>query len=399
MTAATATNFSSVDMRALSDALYLLGVSLLAHFISRRVRLVDISSLHGLRQVSFPRLLTVVTFCDSWAFLFASSILSHGLGLELRQAVCTAGLGICIGFYVTSKLFLFLFFTEKVHIVWSSMKGTPRRKSPVYIFCMIMVLAYSSIGLHLIWERIAYFRESDGRCVIGLKLSGSLLVLSYDAFINVMLLLMFLYPLIRAHVRNLYLRSIALRAVYATLLMCTSTTINVVILTAMDGSEVAWVCLASCGADIIANATVLFWATSGSSLRPEGETRVKGAVVDGLFTPKGAFVGGTTHSSSDAPSFASSTTCGSSIHSSSAGDVDPYSIRLDCMSVFPVNASRPISDSLSVIMEVDENEKQSDIDEASLTASEFDNGEKSEVGSVVEICYRVSDSDPDVSEV
>lgn len=136
----------------------------------------------------------------------------------------------------------------------------------------MMILAYTSIGLHLFKERMAYFREPDGVRMIGLKMTVSLLLLIYDMyvcsfvlaltplklfffllsrrFINLTLLLIFLWPLLHTRVRNLYLRSITIRAVYATFLMLCSSTVNIVIFTAIGGREVGWVCLASCGADV-----------------------------------------------------------------------------------------------------------------------------------------------------
>ncbi|TCD62027.1 hypothetical protein EIP91_007545 [Steccherinum ochraceum] len=339
--------FSSVGMQALSEVLSLLGITLLSHYISRRVRLVDISSWRGLKQVSFPRLLTVATFCDSWAFLFTTSILVHGLGLELNLAVCTAAVFSCIGFYATSKLFIFLYLAEKVHIVWSPTQSKSRIKSPVYILCMVMVMAYISIGLHCIWERTAYLRDDDGVCMIGLRTVGSLLLLSFDIFINVVLLLMFLYPLIRARVRSIYLRKIAWRAVIATFLMLGSSAANLSILTVLDGREVGWVCLASCGADVVVNASVLFWATCGSSLRVQPHSRegARAAAVDGSFNQNGVFVGRACMESS------SSST---STSTSSTATIHP----LDDLSQSPELDSLPVlfmrTPALPVILEEDE---------------------------------------------
>ncbi|KAH8107967.1 hypothetical protein BXZ70DRAFT_1003387 [Cristinia sonorae] len=278
--------FTSIGLKLVSLLINILGIALLSHFVSRRVQLADISSFYGFKDVSFARLCTVATFVDSWCFLFTSILLIHGLGLELNIGVCTAAIAICIGFYATSKLFIFLFLTEKVYIVWSSTERTPRWKSRVYIFCMFLMALYVAIGLHLIWDRRAYFRGSDGVCIIGLKRLGTLLLISYDTFLSLILLSLFLYPLIRARVRNQYLRSICKRAVCATTLMLGTSTTNILVLTIMDGQQQGWVCLACCGSDIIINAAVLFWATSGCSLRP-----IPPRVTDGQFTPNGAFTG------------------------------------------------------------------------------------------------------------
>ncbi|THH33295.1 hypothetical protein EUX98_g887 [Antrodiella citrinella] len=271
----------------------------------------------------------------------AASILVHGLSLELNEAVCTSGIAICIGFYVTSKIFLFLFLSEKVHIVWSSTQGCPRIKSPIYMACMLVILMYTSVGVYLVWERIAYFEDLGRVCIIGLKRLGSVLLLSYDVCSNVTLLIMFLWPLHRARVRNLYLRSIALRAIYATLIMLTSSTVNIVVLTAMDGRETGWVCLVSFSGDIIVNAAVLFWATSGSSLRPAAPA----GAIDGAFTPSGAFVGPVC--------LPTTSECTESTVVISEGDVEEVYGSEWCVSVLPMPISKPCLE-LSVITEQDE---------------------------------------------
>ncbi|KAI0072501.1 hypothetical protein K474DRAFT_1604995, partial [Panus rudis PR-1116 ss-1] len=256
--------FPSPVWQVLSVTVHLLGVSILAHYISRRVRFRDVKSLHGLRQISWARFLTVLIFMDSWAFLFTGGILVHGTGMETSHTNCAMGIFSCIAFYATSKMFIWLFLAEKVHVVWSSPEGTPRFKSIPYILCVFLVMAYSAIGIHLCYERLAYFDE-DGSCVIGLKPVGSILLLSYDIFINLILTGLFLWPLVRARIQNLYLRKVARRAVLASIFTLIASMVNVLSLTLVHGRELGWICLASCGLDVIANATVLFWVTSGSS--------------------------------------------------------------------------------------------------------------------------------------
>ena len=85
--------------------------------------------------------------------------------------------------------------------MWSSVQGTPRFQSPTFLICFIFVVGYIAVGAHLAWgmrysamsealsntntlplERVAFFRE-DGTCIIGLTLTGSLLLLSFDMYV------------------------------------------------------------------------------------------------------------------------------------------------------------------------------------------------------------------------
>ncbi|KAI0786711.1 hypothetical protein C8Q75DRAFT_263365 [Abortiporus biennis] len=259
--------FPSVGFQVVSQSLHLLGVSIIAHFISRRLRLEDVSSLHGLVQISWARLCIVLCFIDSWSFLFASGILVQGVGLELGYGTCSFGILSCIVLYATSKLFIYLFLVEKVHVVWST-PGTPRLRSKVYITCFVVVMFYVVVGFYLIYQRIAYFR-GDGTCVIGLKSLASVVLLVYDLFINMFLTSLFLWPLFRTRILNRRLRRVTGRAVVAAFVSLTSSCVNILVLAIMHGEQPGWICLSSCGLDVIVNSSALFWVTSGTSLKPE----------------------------------------------------------------------------------------------------------------------------------
>ncbi|CAL1706626.1 unnamed protein product [Somion occarium] len=266
----TTTKFPSVGLRVLTSIVQLIGVSILSYFISRRLRYEDFKSLHGIKEISWPRLLVVLTFTDSWLFIFTTGVLIHGAGLESSVGICTAAIAVCIAFYTTSKIFIWLFLAEKVYVVWSStqFKSRFRFKCPVYLVCFFMVMGYAGICTLLVYQHVSYFRD-DGACVIGLKALGTILLLSWDMTINVGLTGLFLWPLIRHRFKNVYLRKVAKRAVIASFLTLVASTINILLLTIMDGQQLGWVCLTSCGADVIANASVLFWVTSGTGLRPQ----------------------------------------------------------------------------------------------------------------------------------
>ncbi|THU91344.1 hypothetical protein K435DRAFT_801318 [Dendrothele bispora CBS 962.96] len=220
---ATSLFFPSIGLQVLVCLVYFLGISTVAHCVSRR--LPDI--IH-IRQTSWTRLLIPLVFIDSWLFLFTSGILIFGVGLETSLSVCMTGIFLCIVFYTSSKVLLYIVLMEKVHVVWSTSHNTPRMKSPVYLVGLGTILLYVVVAIVLIIGRVHYLSAKDGYCYIGLKFYASLTLLTYDLSAGVALAM---------------------------------STVNIAILTAWHGKERGWMCLACCTTDIIFNALALFWVT------------------------------------------------------------------------------------------------------------------------------------------
>jgi len=93
-----------------SAILHLLGVSVVSHLISRRV-LVN-GAQCSLRRASWPRLCVLIVFIDSYLFLFTAGVLILGVGMTTSAAACSLGIYLCIIFYGTSKLFIYLFLSK-----------------------------------------------------------------------------------------------------------------------------------------------------------------------------------------------------------------------------------------------------------------------------------------------
>jgi hypothetical protein len=104
----------------------ILGVSILAHCLSRRVAVEQLSSFAGLMQLSLARLLILIVMADSWLFLFTGTpalphqprvfaytsiggIIIFGAGLESSRGACSMGILLCIIFYATSKALIYAF--------------------------------------------------------------------------------------------------------------------------------------------------------------------------------------------------------------------------------------------------------------------------------------------------
>ncbi|VDB85304.1 unnamed protein product [Peniophora sp. CBMAI 1063] len=244
-------------LQVLSCCIHMFGVSVLTHCISRRVTSAQFPTWASVFD-SWPRVCVVLAFVDSWLFVLSSGISIFGIGLESNESSCEAAIILCIAFYGTSKMLIYLFLIEKVHVVWTPEK--PRFQSWVYIICLANVLAYMVPIILMIIGRVHMFR-GDGSCVIGLKHFSSVTMLTYDLWINTFLTGMFLAPIIRAKLANPRIRLVAVRTLIASLIGLTVSAVNMAVLTALHGKELGWVCLAACSMDVVINVLALFWIT------------------------------------------------------------------------------------------------------------------------------------------
>ncbi|KAJ7153826.1 hypothetical protein C8R46DRAFT_1191485 [Mycena filopes] len=254
--------FPSAGLQAFIAAIHFLGLTILTFFFSRRV-LGEPGSGQTVASLTWPRVCILLVFIDSYLFMFSSGILIYGVGLQMNHTACAAGIYICVLFYSSSKVLIYAFLTEKVYIVWDT--NRPRLRSPVYLICSATVFSYAAVIIIMIIGRVEQFRPGDGACVIGLKPTASIPLLSYDLFINVLLTTLFLWPLFRSKHSTTRLRRVATRTLVAAGVALTTSTINIAVLTIMKGRQLGWLCLACCGVDVVCNAAALFWVTIGST--------------------------------------------------------------------------------------------------------------------------------------
>ncbi|KAL7410182.1 hypothetical protein BDY24DRAFT_188736 [Mrakia frigida] len=253
--------FPRPAMQSFSAVVFLSGVTILSYITSRRSLSLNPFSPTSWRAYSWPRLVCLMVFITSWSFLFTSGVLVLGVGMSSSVTSCSMGIVSCIVFYVASKIFIYLFLIEKVHVV--SGTSLPRLKSKMYLLCAFSIALYIVIIVLMVLGRVADLRE-DGACEIGLKKYASVALLGYDLFLNVFLTALFVYPILRSKFVNKKLRTVAIRTMLSALMALTTSTINMLVLTLMHGKQLGFVCLASCGADVTINALVLFYVTWAS---------------------------------------------------------------------------------------------------------------------------------------
>ncbi|KAF9267975.1 hypothetical protein L218DRAFT_919881 [Marasmius fiardii PR-910] len=266
--------FPSLGMQVLSSLIHFLGVTIVTHCLSRKVASVDFS-VSEILQLPWPRLCLLLVFVDSWAFLFTGGVLIFGVGLEANHSICSGAILLCIACYATSKILIYFFLIERVHVVWAPTTGsTSRFRSPVDRLCLITVSLYCVVIALLVVGRISEFRAIDGAhaCVIGLKPLSSIPLLSYDLYINLFLTGLFFWPLLRSGHLSPKVRRLAVQTLIASVASLTTSTVNITILASMSGKEYGWVCIGSCGVDVIVNAVALYWATLPKNQRQRAPT-------------------------------------------------------------------------------------------------------------------------------
>ncbi len=98
------------------------------------------------------------------SFSNLAGTLGYGIGLWESELVCAAGMYSSVAFYSASKFFVYVFLgasfpscdmldlliltvytAERIHVVWDATLGQPRRRSPVYWLCMVLIAAYLGI--------------------------------------------------------------------------------------------------------------------------------------------------------------------------------------------------------------------------------------------------------------
>ncbi|KAF5346170.1 hypothetical protein D9758_009922 [Tetrapyrgos nigripes] len=267
--------FPSVGLQTLVCLVYFFGITIISHCVSRRI------PRDNYRHTPWIRWLILSVFVDSWLFLFISGLLIFGIGMETSSSVCMTGIFLCIVFYASTKVLLYVYLIEKVRVVWAR-HNTPRLQSPIYMIGLLTIILYGGVGITLVIGRIHYLNPSDGFCYIGLKFYASLTLLSYDLYITLFLTGLFLWPLLHGKFMNPRIYGVARRTLVSAMVALTMSTANLAVLTAWHGKERGWMCLVCCTTDIIFNALALFWVT-----REDHEDVVTTASVNAANTSNG----------------------------------------------------------------------------------------------------------------
>jgi len=221
------------------------------------------------RNTHLTRWLVLAIYIDSFLFVFTTAIISQGVGVNNALAVCSIAIELCLVFYMTTKVMLYLFLVERARIVRGTRK--PRMKDRLYLFNAFgMLIPYGIVIVLNLLYRFALI-NNEGMCIIGIKLIAIIPLVVFDVIVNVYLTILFLVPLWGLHSfrnkLNMALRRTALRAFIGSCVTLSTSVANLLTLIILKG-EPGYICLMCCNADILLSVLVLHWMTSKDQDHP-----------------------------------------------------------------------------------------------------------------------------------
>ncbi|KAI0339829.1 hypothetical protein BDW22DRAFT_1335278, partial [Trametopsis cervina] len=182
-------------------------------------------------------------------FLWIAGVLVQGVGLTTNARTCAAGVHASVILYGFSKVFIYVFLAEKVHVVWAPSTGRPRHASPVYLTCMALVAIYIVIISNLLVMSRSGL-NNKAQCIVGMQTAGTYMLLGVDIFISVTLTSLFIWPLWRHNFRSPLLRRVTARSMTATLITLPTSCVNMGVLAWHHSEELGWAFVISWEADV-----------------------------------------------------------------------------------------------------------------------------------------------------
>ncbi|GAA5854010.1 hypothetical protein JCM9279_003761 [Rhodotorula babjevae] len=284
-------------LRPIVATLYLFVVGLLSILLSRRW-----GSWHYMRRLPLIQILVIVLLAASLAFIFISAILVLGVGSSYSEAACDGGIWLCVLLYAGTKAVLYYLLLEKLQRVHAhGVRGRVGRfHSWWYRGGVVLFVAWLAVAVTMIVGRISHIRRDDGACIIGLRLYATVPMLAVDAITNIYLTTGFCIPVWRS--KNEKARRLAKVSSLAAFASLVTSFANVLVLSILHGHQLSFVCLGSCGLDVVFNSIVCYLVTTARHARDEqtsmGSTDMRIAELSGTTQGPTAVKNGTKRSSS-----------------------------------------------------------------------------------------------------
>ncbi|ORX97944.1 hypothetical protein BCR34DRAFT_496504, partial [Clohesyomyces aquaticus] len=283
----------SAASRTIYTVLSLFCILLLGGLLSYRVKQLGWKNL---KAVNFTRALALFLYFLSITFVVSAAIVESGLSLS-SASVCRSAIIICLGFYVSSKVTMYVFLVERAHAIRAPY--VRRIFDWIWLGGMIAIAAgFGSIAIcGFLWP-ITNLSHIDGRCRIGLPLKVTIPLLTFDVVINLTLTGIFVcllkpplrfggislpaelintttwrtrsqaggrsYPLSREFLKSI--GALLRKTLIGSVLVMIPTVGNIAALVSMKGQELGWLCLSICTADVTWAVCVIHWLTNGSTV-------------------------------------------------------------------------------------------------------------------------------------
>ncbi|KAF9437575.1 hypothetical protein BGZ76_000172 [Entomortierella beljakovae] len=234
----------------------LLAISLMSVLFGRKTSGTKMST------INYARGLVISLYIVSWLFTTIAAMLASTNQGNIIS--CTISIFVCLSLYAASKIIIYLFLIEKVHIV--SGVTTARMATTLYRVNILLLTPYTVILVLMILNRVAVLDEKE-TCYIGLKPTASITLILYDIFLSVWLTLLFIKPLLSSKSglqgpSKGKLRDVARRTFIGSIVALLLSSANVFTLVYYKGYEDSVLCLMSCTLDVLLNACSIHWVTS-----------------------------------------------------------------------------------------------------------------------------------------
>ncbi|KAI8646690.1 hypothetical protein BD408DRAFT_409586 [Parasitella parasitica] len=229
-----------------------------------------------LKSLNYGRLLVLLLYACSWAFAATSIVVVSTNNNNLVS--CTIGMLACDVFYSGSKIIIYAWLIERVHVV-TAVKTT-RLKTNQYRFHILLLCPYIIIAALMLSFRNIYL-EPDGSCTIGLQLIASVPLLVYDFIFNFYLTWLFIKPLrkigrnSRQDWKSSRLYKLSKRTLVASIVCLSVSFINVLFVVLTHGHERGLVCLTMCTVDVTVNVVTVHWVTTSGPMFGLKKNRTK----------------------------------------------------------------------------------------------------------------------------
>ncbi|CAF9911601.1 MAG: hypothetical protein HETSPECPRED_000393 [Heterodermia speciosa] len=237
-----------------------------------------------LRKLTFQRILTILTYLIAMLFIFSNTIYLTIFQAESHH-VCHGTIILCLAFYVSSKIVVYLFLLERA----SSIRGLRKLRDPYWIAGIAIIAGgFGTIAVFaFIGPMVVVSSDPSHDCQIGLPIKALIPLLSYDVLLNMGLTILYLAMANTICNRLSWHNSFKLlmqampfrnhgpfpnqeavfelfmaKSVLACLGVVLSTVGNLVALIVLRGHEEAWMCLTFCSADVSWAVLVIHWLTS-----------------------------------------------------------------------------------------------------------------------------------------
>lgn len=223
--------------------------------IYRRVN----SILNSIQKVMFVEYVGIAMLCVCAIYMGVAAMM---ISFTTAQNVtaCSISIFACLFLYAGTKLMLYMFLIEKVHMVNCAFnKFTKRYDSFVYkINIFLLMIPYLGILILMIIYRIALI-DDDGNCRIGLHEPSSYPLLIYDTIYRIYLMSLFLYPIYGSLTDSPKIMAMAKKNLFGTMISTLFSFGNILSIILAHGMQHSFTCLFYCVIDVFANVMIMNW--------------------------------------------------------------------------------------------------------------------------------------------